>query len=464
MVASALVSGVWPAYLREKVRAECSMMPGAEHDPEIVLDVIQDRAKRYADIEDYNNHRRQTRRAAKLNAEADDPNQQEQVGSYSRQSHGTPPRDIHPHAASRRCPKCNGVGHSSAACPSPPDALGTQAHSKFHGRNASESTSRNSGNFTASRSGGGSPGSRYRSESSSVSTGVGMRDRSSNFHKSQTSGESRKPYWNEQVHRKSDPSSQPIPVKTLLTVNSQGSSQTVPEKTSHTVNPQEISVDPGPFHSTEEFQPAVQGNESLDPPARASSVEQPWAVVEPDESKHDNSCFESYDDGAGDDEDVGGMQIGSLDISTVTQDDSDDPVMERIRTVRCGVSPVYPTSFDAPITVFVDAVLDSGASVSCLTQETADQLGVVEDWKTGPLVNLVDGRRARLTKKTALVDVHIPITQNGETEMYHRRMRFAVIPGTTQRMIIGQQMLGQLQSDMSYRGQPPLLGMSGGGT
>ena len=96
----------------------------------------------------------------------------------------------------------------------------------------------------------------------------------------------------------------------------------------------------------------------------------------------------------------------------------------------------------------VSAVLDPGASASCVPPGVADELGVKEPWKTGPQVGLADGRRVWVTQMTAPLNVSFTTYRNGHYRICQRQIRFAVIPGEAHKMLIGSRTASQLQHEM----------------
>ena len=157
-----------------------------------------------------------------------------------------------------------------------------------------------------------------------------------------------------------------------------------------------------------------------------------------------NGYLDSYD--PHEDVDVDGLQIGSLDIANATQEIGSDPEMEPIRTVKGEL-----TNGSGDQSVPVNIVMDSGASISCVTSDVASELGAVEVWENGPVVQLADGRRARLKRKTAQLFLEVPMTYRGEEEHYFRWMRFAVVPGTSRRVLLGQRAMRMLNANMRKR-------------
>ena len=142
VVSDNLIAGIWPALLRNKVQSQVSMTPGAENDPDRVLDVIMERAEYWAEVEDYIRYRKQMRQGMDDRFVDSNAPRNSQVGngqirndvphnpSSSEQSNSNSSgRSVYHQPAtglSHTCWQCGGAGHTKDMCPSPAGTLGNR--------------------------------------------------------------------------------------------------------------------------------------------------------------------------------------------------------------------------------------------------------------------------------------------------------------------------------------------------
>ena len=75
----------------------------------------------------------------------------------------------------------------------------------------------------------------------------------------------------------------------------------------------------------------------------------------------------------------------------------------------------------------------------------------VEVLEKGPVVQLGDGKRAHLKKKTAELIFDVSVQENSKTKYKWWSTRLAVIPGTSRRLLLDQPRIKKLQIAMGKR-------------
>ena len=104
---------------------------------------------------------------------------------------------------------------------------------------------------------------------------------------------------------------------------------------------------------------------------------------------------------------------------------------------------------------FVDAIIETTSSVSCVTAALAKELGVVRDPKDGPEVRLADGRKVRVHKKIALIRINLTINQNERMEEYSHVLQCAVMPAESREVSLDRHTMNILKRDVLRRKHLP---------
>ena len=489
VVSDALIAGVWPAPLRSKIQSCVAMAQNAVNNPDRVLDIIHDRAERWAEVEDYQLYRRQMRpgnqvaRGVDLNdpqsaTVGNDPqNLNHSPGSWGRRQHswgnheqsqsrpsngetfvrqGSSRPNLQPNVHSNKCWRCGGAGHNQEICPSPPEASGNrpgpppisrqgQTHTPQHDSRASP-TSRSHGqrnNISQNWSG---PVTAPRKHVSSESI---YRTRSECV-----PAKALKPHVQQNNYEK--------PAETysvgVLQPTSQGSNDWVPPETYSVgflqpTNQGSSGEVPADTINVEMWKPNFEGgNEWVqEEPTVATTQSSPGvAQTIKDVEEYVEVSPPEQDEVEIDDNCICALELDQMDTQP---HDASDPEVETVDLKICNMQAT--NVMHSGNSFLVPTILDSGSSISCVTSSLAQHLGVSRAWHNGPTVRLADGRRVQLKKKTALVRVGIPITVRDREEIYTYDIKCGILPGKSHRLLLGRHTLHKLKTEMSSRDQLP---------